>query len=229
MDRMTKDIGRLKPTAATAWVGYEGSNTYSAKEEALKLDALGRLVAMVEPRRLVVDLGANTGRYSVALADVFARVIALDLAEGAVEQLYQRVRAGEVAPHVTPAATDLLDPTPARGLMNQERLALFDRLEGADLFVWLALIHHLVISRNVPLGLVATMARRLGRTHIIEHIGPDDPMSRLLSASKPETSWPLDRATFEQAMRREFVIAGMEQITPHRHLYLLEAARSAAV
>ena len=223
MERMTKHLRRLEPTATAAWVGYERSNTYSSDEEAHKLEALRRLVSFVEPRKLVVDLGANAGKYSAALADQFERVVAIDFAEGAVEQLYQRVKSGEVAPHVTPAVTDLLDPTPARGLMNEERLALFDRLAGADLFVWLALIHHLVISRGVPLGLVMTMARRLGKTHIIEHVGPEDPMSRLLAASRPETSWPLDRATFEQAIHREFVIVRKQEVTAYRQLYLLEA------
>jgi len=223
IDTVARQVRRLEPTAPTAWVGYEDDNSYSVEEAAVKEQALRELVGAVKSRRLSVDLGANTGRYSLVLTDYFDQVVALDFAEGAVESLYQRIRSGEAPRRLTTGVSDLLDPTPGRGVLNEERPALLDRLSGADLFVWLALVHHLVISRNVPLQIVATAARRLGPTHIIEHIGPGDPMSQLLSASKTEGSWPSDRAEFERAMGEVFEIVAVERVTQYRHLYLYQA------
>ncbi len=64
-----------------------------------------------------------------------------------------------------------------------ERPPLIERSES-DFVLCLAVIHHLVIGRNIPLRSVIDWFADLGAGVIFEWVAPDDPMVRGLTANK---------------------------------------------
>ena len=114
---------------------------------------------------------------------------------------------------------DVVDPPGGRGLMNAERPSALSRLQGADLVVWLAVIHHLVLSRNVPLELVFEMAATLSDVHVFEHVSPDDEMAQLLLSSREESPWPMTREAFESSLGQRFRILNTAEVNETRRLY----------
>ncbi|NIO41949.1 MAG: class I SAM-dependent methyltransferase, partial [Burkholderiales bacterium] len=91
----------------------------------------------------------NTGDYSaVALRHGAERAIGFDFDHGALDVAFERARRESL--NFLPLHLDAVNPSPEQGWLQAERQGLSRRAKG-DAVLALALIHHLAISRNVPL------------------------------------------------------------------------------
>lgn len=160
-------------------------------------------------RRLILDLGANTGELSALAARQADLVVALDGDHAAVERHYLSLRAaGGLA--VLPLVADLADPTPGRGWRGVERSALMDR-GRPDLVLALALVHHLSITAHVPLPEVMDWLFSLAPELLVEWVDRADPRAARLLAGKRAQHLDYQRAVFDEAIaRRGEVVARRE-------------------
>jgi hypothetical protein len=133
-------------------------------------------------RRLVWDLGANDGHFSRLAAGNADLVVAADADELVVDRLYQSLAEADPG-NVLPLVFDLADPSPGLGWRGQERKRLEDR-GRPDLVIFLAVIHHLVISANLPLGEVIEWLASLGAEVVFEWVPAEDPMARQIAVNK---------------------------------------------
>jgi ribosomal protein L11 methylase PrmA len=126
------------------------------------------------------DLGCNTGDYSdVALEAGAQYVVGFDYDHGALEQAYHRFH--KASKPFLPLWLDAANPSPAQGWAQQERKGLAERASG-DFLVALAFIHHIVIGRNVPMGMALDWLIGMAPRGVIEFPPKEDPMvQRLLS------------------------------------------------
>jgi hypothetical protein len=86
----------------------------------------------------------------------------------------------------------------------------------------LALIHHLAISNNVPLGKVADFLARIGRTVIIEFVPKSDSQVQKLLSGRDDIFERYDRQHFEREMGAFFDIRRRELVEDsERYLYLM--------
>ena len=99
--------------------------------------------------RLVLDLGANDGRYSRLAAGHADYVVAVEQDPTVVDELYRQLRS-EGQRRILPLVLDLADPSPGGGWRGVERAGFAERA-SADVVLALAVVHHLAIGRNVPL------------------------------------------------------------------------------
>ena len=88
--------------------------------------------------------------------------------------------------NILPLVMDLTNISPSQGWAGNERQSLPDRGKP-DLALCLALIHHMVISANIPAESFLAWLSRLGTCLIIEFVGKDDPMVRQLLLNKDDT------------------------------------------
>ena len=205
----------------TQWSGYDGDLESNGEYRKAKEDFV-RLVLEERRPEVVWDLGANTGRFSRLAAGKGARVIAMDADPGTVEILYRSLCAdGEVG--VTPILVDLLNPTPQAGWAGGEVTSL-ERRGPADLVLALALVHHLGISRNVPLPSIAEWLARISRTLVVEFVPKDDPQTERLLVSREDVFTSYDIDTFEQAFGGAFELIRRTNLPAgNRVLYALES------
>jgi SAM-dependent methyltransferase len=168
-----------------------------------------------------LDLGANDGYFSKILAEKKARVIAVDDQWTCVGTLYRAAAAGPDG-DIYPLCVDITDPTPASGFAHAERSSFSERAQ-CDLVVALAVVHHLVLTRNIPFGLLADYLALLARQWlIIEFVPLSDEKASALVRDKPGFHKPYDAAGFEEqfgslfAIERKEVIPGTERV-----LYLM--------
>jgi SAM-dependent methyltransferase len=130
----------------------------------------------------VWDIGANDGHFSRLAARTARYVVALDADDVVVDEFYRSlVRAGPT--NVLPLVQDVADPSPGIGWRGAERPPLTGR-SSPDLILFLAVIHHLAIGRNVPLRAVIDWLADLGARVILEFVPPNDPMVLGLTANK---------------------------------------------
>ena len=185
----------------TAWTAYERDPEHAAAKAAFVSEVAER----IRPA-LAWDLGCNDGTFSRLLAPHAQTVIAMDADHATVESLFR----GLDVPNITPLVVDLTDPSPARGWALRERAPLEER-GRPELTLSLALIHHLAITRTVPVPMILEWLKGLGGTHVVEFPHRDDPMVQRLLAAKRD-GWAYDRDAFETAARATFEIRRRREI-----------------
>jgi len=197
----------------SAWSEYDNCS-YSVSALADKHHAVSQMLLHL-PFGKVLDLGANTGYYSMMAALGGNDVIATDNDHDCVEYIVN------LRPNVLALRMDVCNPTPAVGWDNAERKTFWDRCHP-DTILCLALIHHLCISNNTPLDYVAKLFSAHCQRHlIIEWVPPDDPKAAAIAFNRIFPRYNLD--VFKSAFSDYFTF---EQERPladsKRIIYLME-------
>ncbi len=222
--RLRTMLGKLKPTGRDSrWSEYpESADHYTDEDHKQKQEFVRVALWRAQPRQ-VLDLGANTGVYSRIAAGVGASVIAWDTDLGASERNWKQAAAGRVA--IQPLIADPARPTPATGWRNREWLSLLDRAQGRfDCVMMLGLIHHLLVTDQIPLHEVAALVRDLTtRWAVVEWVPGTDPRFAELVRGRDDLYGHLDEAEFVAAVEKHFSIATQERLKNGRVLFLLEA------
>jgi hypothetical protein len=202
---LTKLVRRLRsPAAESTWRDYDTTCTYTDAGTAAKEEFVGRVVAQ-RGRRLVWDLGCNEGRFSRIAAEGADYVVAIDSDPTVVDALYLDL-AGQEERRILPLVVDLADPSPSIGWRNRERLTLVER-GRPELVLGLALVHHLSISRSVPLRELVAWLRSLECELVVEFPAREDSMvQRLLAPKRPDAHPDYDTETWERLLRERFEI-----------------------
>lgn len=225
IDNLESTIRRLKwRPVNTEWATYYEQSSYTEDAFLHKKQLVSEWIATTKPES-VWDIGANTGVFSRIAGDRGIPTISIDADPAAVERNYLEVLArGEK--NILPLLIDLTNPSAGIGWENRERMSLLER-GPADLILALALIHHLVISNNVPFTRIASFLRRICRSLIIEFVPKDDPQVRRLLATR-EDIFP-DYG--QQALEKEFAEHFQIQASAHlrdsgRILYLMTSQKT---
>lgn len=182
-----------------AWASYYDSIPEGVDKTA-KRDAVEHWLRKLKPKT-VLDLGANTGPFSILAATQGSRVVALDGSEDCMESLYHEAKAKDLS--ITPLVTDVLSPTPAYGFMSRQYAPLMDRVKS-DLVMCLGLMHHLHIAGRQSFERISEMLAHLATKHLIfEFVGMEDENNELI-ASPREVDYSLD--SVKAALARHFKI-----------------------
>lgn len=213
-----------KPST-TEWGDYYQDNNYidsaMQSKEQLVTKFLSEYKPNVEEQPLAADFGANTGRFSRLAAQQGYYVLAHDIDEMAVEKNYRRVV--EKSEHlILPLVQDLTNPSPSIGWANKERMD-FGIRNQVDVGMALAIIHHIAISNNVPLGTVASFFSVLCEYLIIEFVPKSDSQVVRLLSTREDLFPDYNEAEFEQAFSQKFIILEAEKLAgSERTLYMLK-------
>jgi hypothetical protein len=166
---------------SSRWNRYATECDHVQVDRATKAAFVTRVLAGDTPA-VVWDVGANDGYFSRLAAETASYVLALDADDVILDEVYRSLRVRGPA-NVLPIVQDLADPSPGIGWRGLERPPLVDR-SSPELVLCLAVIHHLVIGRNVPLRAVVAWLADVGARVILEFVSPDDPMVRALTVNK---------------------------------------------
>lgn len=211
--------------ARSDWARYADGHSYDDADYGRKRDFVERHAAARRPR-LTWDLGANTGAFSRLAARSSGLVVAVDGDPAAVDLLYRPLRApgGDAPRNVVPLVMDVANPSPGQGWAGRERAA-FEARGRPDLVLFLALIHHLRVSANVPLALCLEWLRGLGAAVILEFVGREDEMFRALVEHRREDYADYTAERFEEEVRGRFRVLDRQRLKGGaRELLLLEPA-----
>jgi len=200
------------------WEEYGEIRTYQAEDVAKKSEYVDRVVKRLQPK-VVWDLGANTGEFSLIAASHGAFVVSIDGDPACTEQLYKKVSTETKLRGVLPLTMDLANPSPGLGWRSQERFSLEDR-GPVDLVLALALVHHLVFSCCVPLSLIAEWFGGLGKHLLVEFVPPSDPMVKKLLANRGEEHHPYSLEVFQSTFREIFDFVDQISLPNGRMLFL---------
>jgi SAM-dependent methyltransferase len=171
------------------------SSYYDEKKEALSLGDPTVLppkqktvsdILRARAPQSVLDIGANTGWYSVLAASLGASVIALEEDESCVDILYAHARRqalrilplkvsfGDLRKEIH-AARALAPAYRDRGIGENALYRAGTERLGADLVLVLGLVHHLVLGAGNSIDDVFEVLQRLsGKTLVLEFVALED-------------------------------------------------------
>jgi len=190
----------------STWSGYSDRTHYTNDDLREKESFVTRAVEGVERPDLILDLGANDGRFSRVALEAGARyVVAVDSDAVVVDRLYRSLRtAGEQ--RILPLVVDLSDPSPGTGWRSGERPAFVDRVRPA-LTLCLAVVHHLALTNNVPLDEIVDFLADFGGPVVVEFPHRNDEMAaRLLARKRTGLFDGYDVPNWERALDRRFIV-----------------------
>ena len=201
----------------TAWTGYGEDNTYDDAAAARKAEFV-REAAARRRSSLVWDVGCNDGRYARIAAESADLVVAFDADHATVDALYRQLRE-ERREDILPLVMSVTDPSPDLGWRGRERASL-ERRGTPELALCLAVVHHVCIAGNVPVGEFLDWLLSLDTALVIEFPDRDDPMVQRLLSGKREGSNPdYEQAGFERALEQRFKLERSEPVSETRTLY----------
>ncbi len=207
LERLVRKL-RWKAQSST-WSDYADRGHYSDKDLDAKDSFVARAVRDTGPD-LVLDLGANDGRFSMlALESGARRAVAVDSDHLVVDRLYRHLRdTGEQ--RILPLVMDLSDPSTGLGWRGLERPGFTDRVRP-DLVLCLAVVHHLALTDTVPFELIVDFLRDFDSPLVVEFPHRDDPMAaRLLARKRAGLFDHYDRPEWEKALQARFNVVETE-------------------
>ena len=216
LKRIKKLIQGLKwEPEKSVWADYAITNSYS-EEESERKAAFVREVVHSRFWELTWDLGCNTGVFSRIAAENARYVVALDADQLAVERLFRELKA-EGMKTILPLLNNLADPSPNLGWRGLERKSLANRGKP-ELVLCLALIHHLVISANIPLGEFVEWLAGLGADLVIEFITKENAMVQTLLRNKEDNYSDYNKEFFEECLSKAFDLVRHERLDSGRRI-----------
>ena len=207
------------------WIDYYqkdiASDKYLIHKEAVIKEWLAQLTNQ-NKLESILDLGANTGKFSLIASDYAEKVIALEYDDICVDAIEKAIVSSKKN-NVYCLRMDLAETTPNMGVLEKEYSSIYTRAKSS-MVMGLALIHHLFISNQLSFYKIAQILDGFSEKHVIvEFIPFEDEKVQFLIKDKQRNYSDYTEETFKEAIERFFEIKERKQIEgSERILYLLE-------
>jgi precorrin-6B methylase 2 len=207
------------------WIDYYqkdiASDKYLEHKEAVIKEWLGQLTNQ-NKLDTILDLGANTGRFSFIASSYAEKVIALEYDDICVDAIDKAIVSYKKNNFYC-LRMDLAETTPNMGVLEKEYSSIYTRAKSS-IVMGLALIHHLFINNQLSFYKIAQIIDGFSEQHVIVEFIPfeDEKVQFLIKDKKRDYSDYTEEA-FKEAIARFFEIKERIQIEgSDRILYLLE-------
>jgi SAM-dependent methyltransferase len=221
--RLRRTLAKLRPEPRESdWTSYQPQCPSYSPQQAEEKRAFITGALRVAGAQRVLDVGANTGEFSLLAARRGALVVAIERDARCAGRIFTTARAENA--DILPLVMDFARPTPAIGWLCGEQQSFFDRAHRFfDCTFMLAVLHHLLVRDQVPLNEIFDAAALVtNRWLVIEYVGPSDPMFHRLARGRDALYTWLTPAAFEESARRRFEVVEKGPVTgAGRILYFL--------
>ena len=170
----------------------------------------------------VIDLGANTGKFSFIAAEYAEKVISLEGDEKCVNEIEEQINLGKLD-NIYTLLGNVAEPSPALGSLNIETDSIYIRA-NTDLVLGLAIVHHLYISNRLNFNQITLIFAKFSSKYlIVEFIPVIDNKVQLLIKDKIINLMNYNEAHFINALSCWYTIKESISLKDsERRLFLLE-------
>jgi SAM-dependent methyltransferase len=153
----------------------------------------------------VLDLGANTGKFSFLAAPNTKRVIALESDDICVDIMERQIKKQKLT-HVYVLMQELAETSPNLGVNEKEVFSIFSRAKS-EMVLALAVEHHLHITHQISLSQIAEMFSLFSSKYLItEFIPANDSKVQLLIKNRNKNLSAYTIETYKSALEKYFNI-----------------------
>ena len=196
---------------ATTWEDYADNNSYSNEEKTVKMEFIAKHLKTIAPLNQMIDIGANTGDYSVLASEFSNKVISLDFDINCVDKLYLKIKNdSKLSTKIIPMIGDVVNFSPNCGWDINERTSQISRV-ASDCFLALALIHHICISKNVPISHFLEFISKIGTYGVLEWVDIKDSMAQQLIRNRKDIFADYTWEHFKIEVEKHFQILNISE------------------
>lgn len=219
VSKLVSLVSRLTlPRDRTEWSDYDKTHSYDAAAFDEKATFV-RSAAASGHWPLAWDIGCNTGTFSRIIEPYADHVVAMDGDPLAIEHFYQREKSKGGSRSLLPLVVNVADASPNQGWLGAERKGLAER-GRPQLTLCLALVHHIVISANIPLEAFIGWLADLGTSLVIEFVSRDDEMVQVLLANREDQFEDYHHDIFRALLSARYEIQADQPLkNGKRHIY----------
>lgn len=207
LSNLLAQMRRVTPAyRSSTWTEYtETATHYNDDDHSRKKAFVSDALAASKPSR-VLDVGCNTGVYSVLASDAGAEVVSIDTDLQTVDRLCAKLKGS--GKNILPLCVDLAYPTPAVGWENSETASFLSRCSGHfDTVMMLAVIHHLLLHSQIPMDRIAALCGNLTTKNLIlEWVPPTDVKFRELLRGRDDIYAHITETLFREAFAGHFTV-----------------------
>ena len=190
----------------STWSDYSVINTYKDFEKKKKIDIVKKFTNKIKPN-LLVDLGCNTGDYSIAALENGANyAVGFDFDIESLNKSYDR------SPNFLPLWFDAANPSPDQGFMQKERDG-FERRVKSDALISLAFIHHLVIAKNISVQMFVEWISKISQFGLLEFVPKNDETIQKMLISKRDIYKDYNIDNLIKYLEYDFKIVSIDQVS----------------
>ena len=201
---------RLPKNLQSEWGTYYSDTSYKKNQIRTKKTEIKFFLSTHNISSLW-DFGGNNGYFSRVSTDVGIKTICFDIDPVAVNQNYLSSREADDKLKL-PLLLDLTNPSSDIGWNNNERLSIIKR-GIPDCLMALALIHHLVFSKNIPLSYIFDLFYTHTKKYlIVEYVDKNDEQSLRLLRSKNGVFHNYSYDSFVSELNKKFKILYSKEI-----------------
>lgn len=190
-----------KKTFST-WADYSKDNTYSKESHTFKQEILKKYIEENNIKKLG-DFGCNDGEYSEIACKHNVKVVGFDFDVNAINNSFLRAETKNL--DFLPLKMDLSNPSSNIGWNQAERQGLKERF-SFDGVICFAIIHHLVIAKNIPLDQVLNFFINFGNTGLIEFIPIEDETIQVMMQHRENIFDNYNQINFEKYLEKRCTI-----------------------
>ena len=208
------------------WQGYYEHDIESPIYLGQKEDIIKKWLTRLKPKT-VIDLGANTGRFSFLAAKQVERVISIESDYNCVDAIENAIDTGSVK-NIVVGQMDLSETTPNFGILEKEYSSIFKRLSNIhlspSLVMSLAIIHHLHITNFLSFGQISELLIKFNSKYlIIEFVPIQDSKVQLLIKNKQRDFSSYTQENFTASLLEYFKLIEVKKMEgTDRELLLFE-------
>lgn len=203
------------------WFGYYQNDIESTNYLIHKEQVITNWIRKIAPNTLV-DLGANTGKFSLIAGKIAKKVIALEADDTCVDGIENEIQKQSIN-NIDAVVMDLAESTSNIGVLNKEIKSIYTRSKS-EVVLALAIVHHLHISDQLSFKQIAELLALYSKQYVIvEFVPKSDKKVQLLLLDKTLDFSGYNENNFTNALFDWFTITEVVTLEDsERKLLLLE-------
>ncbi|MCX6299246.1 MAG: hypothetical protein NTY72_09175 [Bacteroidetes bacterium] len=208
------------------WADYYENDIESAEYLEDKETTIRNWLKTTKPTS-VIDLGANTGKFSFIAAEYAASVIALEADDNCVDKIENCIVENKIN-NVVAIVGNLNEPCPSLGLLNSETNTIYLR-GNSEMALALALTHHLYFTNKMSFNQITETLHKFSSKYlIVEFIEIDDKRVQGLILKKNTNQENYTETNFIESLCKYYTILEVKKLhNSKRSLLFMEKQLSA--
>ena len=203
------------------WNGYYKNDIESAEYLEDKETTIRKWLEITKPIS-VIDLGANTGKFSFIAAEYAERVVALEADDNCVDTIEKQILANNIN-NIVAIVGNLNEPSPNLGLLNSETKNIYERA-NSEMVLALALIHHLFFTNKISINQIGEILNKFSSKYlIVEFIEITDKRVQELIVNNHTNQEDYTETNFIESLAKYFKILEIKKLqNSNRSLLFME-------
>jgi len=192
------------------WTSYYENDIESVEYLEDKETTIRNWLGITKPTS-VIDLGANTGKFSFIAAEFAERVIALEGDDNCVDTIEKQIIENNIN-NIVAVVGNLNEPSPNLGLLNSETENIYERA-NSEMVLALALTHHLYFTNKMSFNQIGEILNKFSSKYlIVEFIEIADKRVQDLIANYHTNPADYTENNFIESFARYFKILAVKKL-----------------